>query len=80
MKYDEIGMAAREAVIAASLPVKVSFVYLNCSKWEISFSQVGKEGRQFSAVVNIHSSDNRNVVQSEIQRQLMEQYAGVACK
>jgi hypothetical protein len=80
MKYDEIGIVARDAAVAASLPVKVSFVYLNCSKWEISFSHVGTEGRQFSAVVNLHSSDNRNVVQSEIQRQLLEQYAGKAGK
>jgi hypothetical protein len=70
MNYIEIGAIAEEVATATRLPVRVASVYLNCTRWEIKFADVDVEGRQLSAVINIDSS-NRDIVHSEIKRQLL---------
>jgi hypothetical protein len=76
LDYAQIGMAAEEAAAAAKLPLKVASVYLNCTKWEITFCEDGAEGREFLALVSIRNSDT-DIVQYEIKRQLLQQYAAV---
>ena len=71
MDYIEIGTVAQEAALATSLPIKVSLVYLNCTRWEIRFKNVKSEGKHLSAVVNMYNSDNRDLAHSEIKRQLL---------
>jgi hypothetical protein len=76
MNYVDIGIVAQEAAIATRLPIQVAFVYLNCNRWEISFRQVGADERQFLALIDLDRSDDRDTVQYEIERQLIEHYAG----